>query len=846
MNYQSLDERTAMNEAVSRREMPWQIRQKYDMLASTNGFYDAPLLIYLEETMNNPNKVVNLCRQVSDSMLLSAPSLYGNNNPNQPYLYDVAKGKLRRQDYEALNRLYGAEMAIPLKDNDFFTAARETIASSVINQPLNFGTRQINTAFSKKMIEDDSRKGAKIITQAIIQSLMAQGENGMAPLVDKNVKMPKTTDEWDNYKTGQQQMESIMFDLLQHIDANVSFRELALQAVDHKTHVNAEFGFVDVRNGQVRPRILHPNQVRWLAGKPITNLEDDAVIAVQVSDYMTGTELVNTFKRHFLNKGTGIRGVLKYIDEIYNPKGKSKWRNIGYDPMANYWTDLGIVGDSWDFNLYGGERQYTSQQVNWMRNLFYPLQNYGQKLTVNILTQWNYFKLFREKRFKVEKVGRDNQRRPATDRELKRWQQERYMCDYEIDITPLAKDEDTNHKNVKAVSTPEVWSFVRIGHDAFLNIGPYEYQPNLEDRESENTKSHWPVVGIIGYENSPVKNMENDAVRANKLWQLFDAKLAAKGVYSKALIIDKTQGKSVGSFLYNGRMSGFVEIDSTKYPTNNNAASQHLKTIEIDGSDVELATLFSQIMQLQTRAEMRVGAGPQVQGISQPYDGLKETQMNIANQQKMTVRFFYQHTNFMNELIQRCADVAKFLYAKDDEILVLLPENQQRILQLTEQLRYCDFGIFVENGAKLEEEMRILDELTTLLMQSGGAERAGALMQSRLIKNPAERAAYLERLETEIRDSQTQAAQAANQLKQQENQLKMAEINAKIQIKQMEIDQEKWREQFRADENRNKEDAKGQMNDIKESQDREKMMLQSALSQEEAQQANQKSLNSQQ
>lgn len=806
----------AANYDTARYEMPWQV----NISAARKKVLEMPVLIWDDKYRTKPGLLVDLCRRVSDAMMINPHLMYAD-NPNQAYLHDIVKGIIRTADYEAMTKLFGDEGAMPIKDNNFFHKTKETLNSRIINQPNQIGVQQISSVWAEKQILDDSKRGAKIAVQGLLESFMQAGEMGVAPLRDQSVDIPRTKEDWIRFQTGQQQIEDTMHSLLEFIDSKNSFQDLALKALDNKYADNGEFAFINVKNGHVVPEPLDSRQVRILAGKRVETVEDDAVIGVQVNRYMTPTELLTQLGTGRLNYGTGVKGVVAYLNKLFDGKADT----VGYDPFMQYWNEMGIITDSWFYeDSNDPKKPYTRQQINWMQGLFYPSMSRTMGLLTNILVQNNYFKMFREKRFMVEKITSTGDRMPATDREIDRYRDERYTCDYDIDFTPLATGDAPKNAKIRTYQRPEIWEFTRIGHSCFIDIGPYKYQPGLGEEESEDDKPHFPVVGQISYEKSMAKLLENDAVRTNVLQMKIDKALASLG-YETALVIDDVHGLDPVSYIYNAKESGVIKINSTRYPSGSQAALLHLKEVKLSNLTEQIQIWFNQLRMIEEGANARIGASSQVQGVSQPYDGLRETQINIANQQQLNSRYGYEHNLFMKQVYQRTADIAKFHYAKDNEVRYILATGQQKILKLTSKLRMARFGLAYGNTQEMAKRLELQDAHIQMLMQSGGIDKAGILFEIAGDRNPSRRAARLKEYDDEVQARQAEIDQANQAHQQRMAELELQKQQIPLQIQQNELEFKRWQEQFRAGEKRNQEDFKGEMADIKTANDREQKAI---------------------
>lgn len=722
---------------------------------------DQPVLYWRKEYETHPELLYQLYQHISDFQLLNPHPLYAWGNVNQAYLYGVAEGKMRRKDYEPLMKIFGDEGSVPLKDPNFFNGAIQSITSQVLRQPFDFSVRNVNTVFGDELLVEESKKSASMGGQALLQAMMAGGDGGVAPAVDKSVKLPISSEDWINYATGEQQLEGIIYDLLLGINNETPFADISRQAVRHKFKVNAEAGFISVRNGHVIPQAVHPHMVRWLAGKPVTTLSDPAVLGCQYNSYMTYSEIVNRFGTGFLDSGSGVKGLLAYFDTL---RGK-KSRSIGYDPQTAYLTAQNYSA------AWAEPHQYSQQQVNWMNGLFYPTAGGLGKLLINVLVQPNFFTMFREKRFVAEKVDRHNTRTPATDREIQAWREERTDTRYEIDFTPIGDDEKAGNRNVKTYVKPQMWSFTRIGHGSYVDCGPYRYQPDFETDTHERDRIDWPIKMQISYEKSMTKLGENDAILVGVLYQKAHTFIASMG-YEEVLVLDDVHGKNPVSYLFNAKNTGILRFNSETYRSGNPFAAKHLETIKISNQREDIVQIFAQIDSITRSYEIGVGAGPDVQGQSSPYQSNKAQQQNLAGQQLLNIEFHYDHSRYLNQMLQGTADHAKWVYAVDREHTMRLGPSESKVLKLTRNLSIGNYSIYLESGALLKDKKKALDELVGQLMQRTTVQDAEALMEIILSNNPAKGVAGYRKvlgLMREREDAQGQQAQSAQQA--QESQL---------------------------------------------------------------------------
>lgn len=786
------------------------------------GEQDMPVILWDDIYNKQPGSLINLFRRVSDWMLFNQQMLYDYDNPNQAYLLDVVAGKLRVDDYFTADTLFGEAGPVPTKDNHFFESARSALLGQVLAHPFQFSTKNLNTAFAEKQILENSKQGAKVMMQALIEAAKQKGMN-LDFARDDSVKMPKDEADLLSFMNGQEQIESTVYKLLQHTDYQYSFQNVARKAFDDKFVVNAQFAFVDVVNNEVVPKHYHPDQVRWMASKRIETFEDPNLVAASVMDYMTPTELINQFGVG-LNTGTGVRGLYNYLNNVMKV-GRDK---IGYSPDGAYWTDEGYAGwglgsDLNDLSIRG----YTRKQINWMNRAFYPTVAGAGGLLMNILVQRNFVKMVRQQRYKIRRI-QDDHSRPATEKELKFYLENNYDRSLELSFEPIdeKKKESLQGELVKGYYRTEVWAFDRIGHDCFTNVGPYKYQPDPNGEGGNYTGI--PIVAQISYKKSMAKLGEQDAIRVNVLYKAIDEYLVNMG-FSEVLIIDDAQGVEPLEYLYNAKKSQFARYDSTLMQPTNQAQQRHLQTIKLSNHTEELRVSFALIREITTGYQTRIGLSPQVQGVSERYEGLKETQLNIANQALLLTETLWEHTQFVNQLLQRAGDILKQLNAVDGYKNIILSDGERELLRLSKDMLLADIDVRLESGQLIENKLKLIQGVVQAMAASGGAKDADAMIAAMTTSNPSEAMARLRKLRESMEETEKARQQATDQqaryLADAENRKQDTLLKREQMITEREIELLRMKITGKVDE----QDAAGQQADIKEQNERERMALDAEL-----------------
>jgi hypothetical protein len=418
-----------------------------------------------------------------------------------------------------------------------------------------------------------------------------------------------------------------------------------------------------------------------------------------------------------LQKGTGIKGMIDFLSEL------TKGNSPGYNPTFNYWNNSGISGGiAGDIYGYSGgsQHEYTAPERNWMSSYFYPRHQIGGKLNVTVLVMTCYIKVFRMKTFTVKKIVNGKVVGNATAKEHQMWKKNTFTCGFDLvfsRVKPGSKPSPGEY--VVSHIRPQIWEFTSVGHDTFMGIRPYRYQPT-ESQTADPLRV--PVVARIGYQKSMCSHGKTDALQVAVISQRTEEIVANIGI-STAMGWDKTQPGDPITTRQEIKKTGIAQFEPRTFNgQDNNNSIGHLKPIQLDNQINELQALNAIKRQIIATWELRMGLGPQVQGQSDKYDGLRETQMNIENQQVLTAEFFWEHTQFMNDVLQRTADVCRFAFPYNGYVTHRLSRQSRAVLIKSNDFELAQYGIRLESGQLLFNRLTMLRKMVETAVASGGAE----------------------------------------------------------------------------------------------------------------------------
>lgn len=790
------------------------------------GFKRRPKLIEMPyigwskeyETPEGHAKLFRVIQELSDYMIFNRSGIFNNENPNQPYLVDAVKGILNQKDYYNAQFTYGEEGFTPMKDNNFFYSAKQHLTSQIFNAPFQFSCQNISNEIAEKQAKKAAKKASKMATNLLAEFAAANGQD-LSFIEDPSINMSGDVDEILAQLNEKEQLEQIMFKIISDINYRHDIRSLERDCFSDMFDINSEFAFVEVINGDVRARRLRPEQVLWVAGDPeIRTLEDDSVIAASVNDYSTFTEIINKYSFQ-LNTGTGARGLLDAIQRLRQGAMQH------YNPDRPYFSETYLAsGAISDPDYAGPMSRDVFARVDYNQN-FYPFSRNAAGINYRILDQKIYFKMIVPRRYVCEINGQK-----PTKREFEDWKKGNFTREKNASFTEI-DPEGTAPKDKFIVDShrPELWEATRIGDRCLINVGRYQY---MSTKKGRSGYVGMPIVMQASYEKSFAAIGYHLNVLSNILYNRIEELLIDVG-HSSAVLFDESIGGDPHSFKFNMKKTGIGFFNSMQMARGNANKYQHFDVIQIGSELKDVSEMLNMIGLLKVLYENMVGASPQAQGQAQDYAGLRETQLNIQNQSGLAQSKFNQHHLFMNQVLQRIADVAKHEYAKDEYINVRVSADANERLKTSRDLSSGDFDVLLRYGPDLKGQKNAIDMAIQQLMAAGGIEMLEPLIDILITDNPSEARAILRQNSARLielqrqRDKQMAEANKLNAQAQSEKN-KIPVVVAKVnQETAFGVADKKM------DERMESEKIRGQASDIKHYQDQSNRVLESDLRMDE-------------
>lgn len=756
--------------------------------SDTGKFKDvinSPDIRWKPEYEKNPKDFLIKLQRLSDYMLFNDASMFGKHNPNSHSLLNIANRSGQDHDeYKTAQYLYGEKDPIPYNDFNFFYSAKSRCVGEVATRPFQFNVKTINTEFTKKM-----RKKANDLTAEMLMNLVAEyatREQGidLSFLIDPNFTSNIELNEALQRLNPLQRVEYIVDKLIKDTHYKYNLKELARKCYSDKFDVNAEFAFIDVDDTydvpEVIPRYLSPDQVRFITTRPdrkIETLDDPSVIAASVIDYININQIVAKYGRQYLTTGTGIKALTEAVNSITNGKD---WGQ--YDPnhpyFVEYYNSRGFRSDDChplmeETGKYYGEYD-TMTKVDYMKNIFYPGSMVGSDFTFSTMEQKMFFKVLKEKRYIGEIDGK-----PANKAQIDKWRNnndnnfaKRIICTFK----ELGDDEKTPQGYHPVVNLKEeLWSAVRLGHGALLDIGPYKWH---QPKEGQRNRINIPIASRISYDKSFAALGDDFRHTVSVAWNRVKSITYFIG-RSSAVVLDNSLGMNMASALYNAKVMGLFVVDSNKAKGggDNILSNKILSQVPLGNEIQDALNILSYINMLLDMYQSMIGISKAVQGAASPYESSQNLNANLTNQSIMRAGSEFEHDMFLKEVYQKSADLRKNIVSKyikpGEEYNVLLTDGEVETLKIIEELPLAEVNIHIYNGFEARRKAEKLEALAQQAVSAGGVNFS-AVAEIIYTDNSMEHMAIIKRAE-----------EALNKRTEEEQKIRIAEIEQRAKTDQM-------------------------------------------------------------
>jgi len=190
----------------------------------------------------------------------------------------------------------------------------------------------------------------------------------------------------------------------------------------------------------------------------------------------------------------------------------------------------------------------------------------------------------------------------------------------------------------------------------------------------------------------------------------------------KTLIIDSSEipeGSSVDAMLIEANELNALVINGQRTsgaPTKE--SYKHMTTVDLGLNDdiMKLLNLAATIRQMYDSV---CGVTPGMRGEFANREALGQTQLAKLQGTLISHRLFASHSEYVRNVIDRIANLGKFVWAKQRRKRLLIGERGIKTLNLAENINMLDYGIYLSDSMKGARDKEFLMSVTQTGLSSG-------------------------------------------------------------------------------------------------------------------------------
>lgn len=339
----------------------------------------------------------------------------------------------------------------------------------------------------------------------------------------------------------------------------------------------------------------------------------------------------------------------------------------------------------------------------------------------------------------------------------------------------------------------EVWEGTRIGTDIYLDIMPVQYQyQSLEDPKT----SKLPYVGVR-YNATNTRNRSTvDLMKPLQymyivVWYRLELALARdKGrvINMDITQIPKSMGVGIDKWMHYLTALGinFINPYEEGWDVPGREGGRAAQFNQMSAQDLSMSAVIKDYIQLLEKIEEMAG---DASGISRQRQGEIQTSELVGNVQRATVQssnitepLFELHNALKRRAYTALLNTAKFAWSenKKKKLTFIADDYVRKFLEIDDDFLYSDFGVFISDSTKENQNLEALRTLIQPAMQNGATLSDAAMMLTtdsisqitrKLKQIEADRAQQAQMQQQQEQQQQQQQAQAQQQIQAETNRI---------------------------------------------------------------------------
>jgi len=339
----------------------------------------------------------------------------------------------------------------------------------------------------------------------------------------------------------------------------------------------------------------------------------------------------------------------------------------------------------------------------------------------------------------------------------------------------------------------ERWEGYRLGTEIYVKVRPIPDQYSSIDNISKTRSSY---VGCIDN-----YCLIEKLLPYQYLWNVImhKAMLAISRDKGPGFIMDiaqipKKQGWDVDKW-FNFLDSYGIALVNSFEEDENGKRSQFNQFTQVDRSTSQsVQNYFTILSMIEQKVSQLTGITPQREGQVQQRETLGGVERSISQSVAITELYFFLHNELKGRVLQKLIDVAKIVLKDKEKLGFFTDDYTRKFIEVDENFKYADFGIFATNATSETKTLQKLTELTQIALQQQqitladfiSTAKSQSIAEIEQILKQAE--AYNQQKQQQMQQQQMQMQQQAEQQALQskvalETELQKVKAESEMQIK---------------------------------------------------------------
>ncbi len=782
-------------------------------------FTQVPSLLWHREFLTNHDAFYKKIQHIRDYLLMEGPSVYNHNNPNTPKCRSAYRGEIDPEDYKIADSFYGRPGSAKMRDFGFFHSVTQRHIGRALQEPLKFSYRDVSPSAVQQRMKAVATQMDEYSRRAMADAMAQAAEQAGQPadfsfLANPDIMVP----EDGLFTPPTMSVEEIAGHALL-VDAVKTYRvrDQFRQCREDAIQINARMAHIISDRRGTRPVRVDPDYVHWIAPGAIRTDADCDVIGTW--DYPSVTEVLNQ-DGHLFDDADSIRGLTRTVEELRDG------RSFYYNPRQYYFngeTQVAQPGDRADQMLFPAMWQ----------DKFYPNSDVLGRLngeSIGVLRHQIYFKMIRFLRCEVLLNGKR-----ATPEKMTEWRMRNYEGDIDARFEPLDDDEAKKPgAYIQKIPIVNLWQARCYGHNKLVGVQRCTHVPQYPTPKIE---TRFPIVVHVSRKRSFVALGLDFKRMWDLLWNRIEEQLNLGGA-ENALLFDTAQVnlKESKALMWQAKKTAVIHYNSTKIQDRGNQMAQkHLSRVQLTSESSTINNMLSLAGLLKAVYEGMVGDP----GQAGAYDSANKLRIVGNQQSEITTEFSYEGNLFENDVLQRTAEIQKTVLIGDEWADVSYggassgrvadSRAKRRPVYIPKSMKAVQPLVEVDNGLDLLNIRQKIENMAQQVLPSGGAAGIREFIRLLFEDDPYEALAIFDSGMSEVEKLEAANAQAAQKNAEMRNQVEAKKAQIPIETMRMRTEADLLIAHGKEQTKAAALDAKGELNDIDNQNQREQTMLEHEL-----------------